>query len=153
MRQSNAGLAWVERRGDGSSKWLVLWNDKWQRYSLVGGHVAPGESFRQSVRREIEEELGLQPDQDFQVGERPLARLDYEAFSESAREQTRYRIEVFPVALTEASLRRIESQPGVRWVTAQEIERGTTSDGRPIADQISRVWNEIQLQSNTEISH
>ncbi len=147
MRESLAGLAWIERRVGDESQWLVLWNERWQQYALVGGHLEADESLRECVLREVEEELRLTRGQDFQVSEQALVQLDYEAFSESVQEQTRYRHVVFSLTLTTDAQDRIESQPGVRWVTDGEIERRATTDGLPIAEQVERAWREIQKLS------
>ena len=50
MRESLAGLAWIERRVEGQSQWLVRWNGNWRRYALVGGHVEKDESFLAAKR-------------------------------------------------------------------------------------------------------
>ena len=62
MRQSLAALAIVEQPGD-PPRWLVQWNERWQAYSLVGGHKRDDESFRDCLRREVAEELGLQDEE------------------------------------------------------------------------------------------
>src|SRR5438128_10124068 len=75
MRLSEAGLALVRRVGpDGAPEYLVQWNDNWQRFSLPGGHVEPGESFRACCAREVAEELGLSAGTDFRVAPEPEVR-------------------------------------------------------------------------------
>lgn len=42
--------------------WILLQNRvkrDWQGYTLPGGHVEPGESFVDAVKREMKEETGL----------------------------------------------------------------------------------------------
>jgi 8-oxo-dGTP pyrophosphatase MutT (NUDIX family) len=80
-------------------------NEHWQRYSFVGGHKRPDESFRDCMIREIAEELLLGEGRDFLVADRPLARLEYTAWSQSAGQETRYTIELFQVQLQGDAIR------------------------------------------------
>ncbi len=58
MRTSQAGLALIRRHqpADGETQYMSQWSETWHRYSLVGGHVEPSESFRDCTIREIAEE-------------------------------------------------------------------------------------------------
>src|SRR5262245_472085 len=99
MRQSIAGLALIRRQQDGRTLWLAQWNPKWQRYNFVSGHKRPDESFRDCVVREVGEELGLSAGTDFHAAAEPLAHLEYTDWSESARQETAYVMELFEVRL------------------------------------------------------
>ena len=47
MRVSEAALALITRvTPQGEAEYLTQWNEKWQAYSLIGGHREPDESFR-----------------------------------------------------------------------------------------------------------
>src|SRR5437899_12852391 len=83
-------------------RWLARWNAKWGAYHLVAGHRLPDESFRDCIRRELNEELGLRDPSDFTVAGEPAARLEYSAYSRSAGVETAYVMELFDVRLAEA---------------------------------------------------
>ena len=54
MRFSEAALALITRvNAQGETEYLTQWNEKWQAYSLIGGHHEEGESFRECCIREI----------------------------------------------------------------------------------------------------
>src|SRR4051794_4861026 len=110
MRLSISSLAVIRRAGpDGLPRYLTQWNAGWNAFNLVGGHRHDGESHRACLVRELAEELGLSPGPDdpdaaaapghgaprCRVAVRPAGRLEYEGFSRSAGERTRYEIELF----------------------------------------------------------
>jgi 8-oxo-dGTP pyrophosphatase MutT (NUDIX family) len=105
MRKSLASIALIQRSQHGRRQWLAQWNEHWQRYSFVGGHKRPDESFRDCMIREIAEELLLGEGRDFLVADRPLARLEYIAWSQSAGQETRYSIELLEVQLQGDTIR------------------------------------------------
>jgi len=57
MRTSTAAIAAIQQH----DAWLVQWNENWNAYSLIGGHLETGESFRECCEREIMEALAQLP--------------------------------------------------------------------------------------------
>jgi len=142
MRISEAGLALIERtRADGSAEYLSQWNDNWGMYSLVGGHVEVGETFRECCIREVTEELGLTLEADFSVAPGPIAPLrEYVALSGSAKVETRYRVELYRVELAAHAASQVASDAENRWLTLPEVVAGVTDDGRPISAQVRTMF-------------
>lgn len=144
MRISCAGLALIRRDDSGGPLWLAQWNNKWQRYSFVGGHKNPAESYRECVIREIGEELGLIADRQFTVAQKPLTHLQYRAWSESAQEESDYTLELFEVAFVgDDSRRSVDADPQNRWLSADEIRVQCCLDGRAISETVGRLLNAI----------
>jgi 8-oxo-dGTP pyrophosphatase MutT (NUDIX family) len=138
MRVSQAGLACIRRDGPTGPEFLTQWSQKWGMYSLVGGHVEPGETFRECCVREVAEELGLTPGEDYLVSESPLApTVEYVAMSGGSKVETQYRMELFAVELfTPAAVAKISADPANRWLAVSEIVAERTADGRPISAQV-----------------
>jgi 8-oxo-dGTP pyrophosphatase MutT (NUDIX family) len=137
-----AGLALItRRRPEGATECLAHWSRRWDMFSLVGGHVDPGESFRECCAREVAEELGLAPDLDYRVAPEPLRpRQEYTAFSRSAGVETRYVVELFAVELlTPEARQRVDADPRQRWLGEDEIRRRRTGDGQPVSAQVETV--------------
>lgn len=141
---SEAGLALIRRDGPGRvSEYLTLWNDRWARFSLPGGHVEPGETFRVCLVREVAEELGLTDGTDVWVAPEPIAPVcEYRAVSAAAGVVTLYQAALFAVdLLTPDAAERVHRNSACRWVTEPEIRQlACTSDGRPIASQVESVF-------------
>lgn len=138
MRVSQAGLACVRRVGPDGPEFLTQWSKKWGMYSLVGGHVEPGETFRECCVREVAEELHLTPGTDYSVSEAPLApTVEYVAMSGGSNVETQYRMELFAVELlTPEAWATVDANPANRWLTAAEILAERTADDRPISAQV-----------------
>ena len=142
MRVSIAGLACIRRVGLAGPEYLTQWSERWGMYSLVGGHVEEGETFRACCVREVEEELELTPGVGFAVAERPLRpEVEYVAMSGGSKVETRYRVELFVVELlTPEAMAAVNANPANRWLTVAEIAAGTTIDGQPISAQVKTVF-------------
>ena len=148
MRESVASIALIQRDHNGRRQWLAQWNKNWRRYSFVGGHKRPDESFRQCVIRETTEELQLAEGIDFFVADERLARLDYTAWSESARQQTHYQMELFAVQLAgETAQRKVDADPRNRWLTEDEIQARRCNSGEPVSETISLLLTKANLFS------
>lgn len=141
-RSSHAGLALIARvNAAGGTEVLAQWNERWQAWSLIGGHREAGESFRECCLREVEEELGLRREIDFTVAAAPISpTVEFTMFSKSARAETRYAMELFSVEiLSTAACDAIDVHPLNRWLSAAEIAQRQTTDGRPVSEQVPRV--------------
>jgi 8-oxo-dGTP pyrophosphatase MutT (NUDIX family) len=146
VRQSVGGLALIGREVNGRYLFLAQWNAKWQAFHFVGGHRQPGESFRACVSREVAEELGLREGDEFVVAEQPRVHLEYTAWSESARAETAYAVEVFAVELTATALQKIEEDPTNQWLTVAEVHDGRCADGGRVSPTMALVLSQLQLQ-------
>jgi 8-oxo-dGTP pyrophosphatase MutT (NUDIX family) len=133
MRRSEASLAVIRGRRDGQPRRLALWNEKWAAFHLVGGHRRPDETYLACMTREIFEELGLRDGPDCRVEPTPLAHLDYTAWSDHARVDTEYAMELFAVELSEDAERSLVGNPWARWLGDDEIRSGRCHDGRPVS--------------------
>jgi hypothetical protein len=132
MRTSQAGLAIIQQR----DAWLVHWNDNWNAYSLIGGHVETGESFRESCIREIAEELRCSASQ-LNVNTDSHMRLNFREFSRAAKVETEYEWELFLASVDERVLQNLPDD--CVWVTHSHIRSGVAANGKPIADQVGRA--------------
>jgi len=143
MRVSEAGLALIQRLGPGGvPEYLTQWNEKWQRFSLVGGHREPAESFRECCAREVMEELELVAGRDFRVAPEPIVPMvQYQAVSGSAGVETLYCVQLFVTELlTPEASAQVIANPLNRWVSEPEIRRHSTApDRKPISTQVETV--------------
>ena len=101
--------------------------------------------------REIGEELEIVAGQDFLVADQPLAHLDYTAWSDGARQETHYVMELFEVQLLgEAARQRVESDARNRWLTEQEIHEKRCSDGSPVSETMGLL---LEAQGIGKVIH
>jgi len=146
MRSSVAGLALISRDVAGETRYLLQWNVKWSRYSLVGGHKQNDETLRECLVREIFEELGLRAGADLNVADQPLVCIEYTAWSASARQDTHYTLGLFNVTdLTAEAVQKIDANPCNRWASVAEIIERRRSDGLPIADNVALLFRQAGL--------
>jgi 8-oxo-dGTP pyrophosphatase MutT (NUDIX family) len=137
MRKSQAALAIIEQQ----DAWLVQWNSNWQAYSLIGGHVEAGESFRECCIREITEELECAP-ADVEVAFESYADLHFCECSKAARVETEYQWELFRASICDHLRSNLPND--CKWVTPAQIKNGLANDGKPIAAQVGRVLDAHQ---------
>lgn len=142
-RESIAALALIRRKEGGRTLWLARWNRKWGCYNFVGGHKEVGESFRECVVREVEEETGLCSGVEFTAADAPAAHLEYDAWSESAHAETHYVIELFDVTLAEGAGRTLDADESLRWLSDEEIAGRACADGRPVSATMSLLLEKL----------
>ncbi len=146
MRTSEGAFASIVQTDDaGTLRYLVQWNAGWNAFNFVGGRVEPSESFRACCVREIAEELGLQENIGYHVSERPLAHLEYTAYSASAQQETAYVFELFETRLSAAAERQVTNDPANLWVDVEEILAGQSRDGRSISRTVAEVLGRAGL--------
>src|SRR5437773_504180 len=96
MRTSVAAFALFRRiAAGGRVEYLAQWNDGWAAFNFIGGHKNDDESFRACCVREVHEELGLTEGHDFRIAAERRNRLCYVQFSQRAKADTDYTIELF----------------------------------------------------------
>lgn len=143
MRTSAGALALITRVNSfGQTEFLTQWNEKWQAYSLIGGHVEDGETFHQACVREITEELNCTA-HEITAAPYPYATLRFHEFSRSARQVTDYHWQVFVVRL-QAGVLQEPLQNDCAWVAADRIRARFTTDGKSIAEQVYRVLQAVE---------
>ena len=121
MRSSVAAFALIRRTAAaGRVEYLAQWNDGWNAFHFVGGHKRDSESFRACCVRETAEELDLVEGRDFRVAAERFNRLRYVHFSEQAKAETDYTIELFDAELLGEATAAVEANPANRWLTESE---------------------------------
>lgn len=143
MRQSIAAAAIIRSDRNGQVLWLARWSRSWQRFHLVGGHKNDEESFRECLVREIGEELRLAEGADYEMAAKPMAHLEFTAWSEGAKEETAYTSELFEVDLRGPARVKLDAEPAVRWLSEAEIRAGCCSDGKPISQTMQLILTKI----------
>jgi hypothetical protein len=144
MRRSEAAVALIRRERDGQTSWLAQWNPRWQAYHFVSGRRHPGESFRECLVREILEELHLGEGADYAVAAGPPRHLEYTAWSEGARAETRYTMELFEVVLADDQARqRVDADPRNRWLGEAEIRSRRCVDGKAVSATMGSLLSEV----------
>ena len=143
-RISKAALAWITEDG----KVLAQWNRKWQVFSLIGGHVESGESFREACVREICEEIECE-ESAVTLTDTACTELQFEALSRSAGIQTDYHWRVFEANVSKGILRKLPSS--CRWLTLDEIEAGATTNGESVAKQVQQVLKAIDPMGQSTV--
>jgi 8-oxo-dGTP pyrophosphatase MutT (NUDIX family) len=144
MRQSHAAVALIRREEAGQTLWLTQWNPKWERFHFVSGHKRPDETFRQCLVREVEEELRLREGIDFVAGTEPVAHVEYTAWSENAKADTAYTMELFNVRLTgEEARRTVDADPENRWLTEAEIQGERCADGKSVSPTMKLLLSQV----------
>jgi 8-oxo-dGTP pyrophosphatase MutT (NUDIX family) len=148
MRKSLAAVALICRQQAGPTEWLAQWNPSWRCYNFVGGHKLPEETFHQCLVREVQEELDLLAGRDYVVAAKPLAQLDYAAWSQSAGQETLYSMALFDVQLIGAAAgQQIAADPRNRWLTEAEIKAKLASDGQAVSDTMQLLLYKANLFS------
>ena len=154
-----SALALIAAGSGKERKYLLQWNVRWEVFNLIGGKVdnsrGDEDSFIRAIRREIEEEMGLSSPQDCYIVEE-TKQIYLRQYSRRDKVLKNYHFCVFVVEIF-PRLRLESSGPKMfaRWlstgrenvyVTAAEICRLRTQDGRPISlttRYILQAMNEI----------
>lgn len=140
MRQSLAAVALIRRSDAGQTRYLAQWNPHWHAYNFISGHKGKTETFRECMIREVGEELNLSREVEFCVADEPLTYSKFNAWSQSAKAQTFYTMELFEVRLvSESALQKVNADSRNRWLTEQEILNGKCEDGRPVSETMKRL--------------
>lgn len=140
MRTSIAAFALFRRTTPGGrTEYLTQWNERWNAFHFVGGHKHDDESFRECCTREVNEELGLVEGRDFRLAPERRAHLNYKHWSERARADTDYTVELFDAELLGTSAAVVEADSSNRWVAESDIRAGHCRDGKNVSPTMLRI--------------
>lgn len=125
-RQFVGAIALIRRDTDEGSRWLAQWNDGRQRLQFIEAHKLEGESFRDSLVREIAWASGLRTGKDYIASSVPRAHLEVE--TEPAR--TIFVVEFYLVELMgRSAASTLDADNRNCWLSPDEILAGRTADG------------------------
>jgi hypothetical protein len=149
MRTSVAAFALFRRADpDGRVEYLAQWNDGWHAFHFVGGHKRDSESFRVCCARDVAEELGLVEGRDFRIAPERRCQLRYIHWSERARANTAYTVELFDSELLSPSVASVEADANNRWLIESDIRTGHCRDGKAVSPTMPRILSLAGLMSD-----
>lgn len=147
LKQFIAAIALIRRdRSDGRTEWLALWNAGRDCYQFVEAYKLDDETFRQSLLREIAWATGLRTGKDFVVAGGCRAHLQFAEVDRCGGEPVWFIVEFFLVELMGRSHRQVlDEQDGVAWLTAEDVQRGTAPDSRPLCSRLRSLLKQADI--------
>lgn len=144
--------------GHGDSRlYLLQWNTKWGVFNLIGGKVdndkGDGNSFVQTMHRELEEEMGLKHPEDYII-QRELKHIYISQFSQRQRAFKNYHFCVFDVVIfPNLPIDKDKAHNYARWLSTgrqniftskEEILQLRTYQNRPISRTTRLILHELE---------
>jgi 8-oxo-dGTP pyrophosphatase MutT (NUDIX family) len=123
----------------GTTYLLHQWDQRAERYQLIGGKQRANENHETTATREVLEELrnaNLVPDKTLFISKCRIAPVEYWEISRTYGALTRYELHVFNAIVTQRELKTSESD---LWISLQEALDGRTFSGAPIAPLVERI--------------
>ena len=135
-RQFVGAMALVRRDAEHGSQWLAQWNSGRQRLQFIEAHKLQGESFRDSLVREVAWATGLRQGKDYIVSSVPRAHVEHEsAPAENDPSGVIFVAEFYLVELMgRAAAGILEQDDRNRWLTSAEMTAGRAADGTPFCE-------------------
>jgi 8-oxo-dGTP pyrophosphatase MutT (NUDIX family) len=139
-REVSAAAAVIKTVVDGKSHYLLRYNTHWQVFTFVSGKNEPekdGSDLSNTARREVMEELRLQPEKDFTVQQIVPGTVECVRFSKRYSKWSRYRFGIFQVFLhhpLEKVNGSLLSDTQNRWFSEDELLGKKPADGQIIGD-------------------
>jgi 8-oxo-dGTP pyrophosphatase MutT (NUDIX family) len=145
-RVQRSAFAVIAMGQDVDRRYLLQWNANWGMFNLIGGKVdnnkGDANSFRHTIERELEEELGITCPKECQVG-KELGQIHMKQFSQREKVFKTYHFALFDVQIL-PNLPISQDSPHyfARWlstgrenifVSSSEIQNLRTVCGRPIS--------------------
>jgi hypothetical protein len=147
VKQFIGAIGLIRRdRNDGRDEWLALWNAGRRCYQFVEAHKLEGETYRQSLLREIAWTTGLRTGKDFLVSGGPRAHLQFAEAEHRNADPVWFIVEFFLVELMGRHHRELlgESQ-NLTWVTSEDIKSGKASDRRPLCRRLLSLLKQADI--------
>jgi 8-oxo-dGTP pyrophosphatase MutT (NUDIX family) len=142
-RKSEAVVAIISRKTEDPPSWLVQWNEKWQRYYLIGGHREDKEAATQCLERELHEELSIEP-ADYQTDVLASEPAKYQDWSVGSWQTTDYVLWPFRVTLSPDAVKKVGKDAANRWITEREIRAERCDDGQLISPATRKTLEMLQ---------
>ncbi len=155
LRQRSAQALVTVGHGD-KRKYLMQWNENWQRFNLVGGRIknemGDRDSFARALQRKLLEELGLQSPKDYRIIKelKPVVR---QQFSRREHVFKDYEFRLFEIELLARHPRdrdefarfaqRFSDAHENVLLSRTEIQHLRTAEGRPISETTRMILQEI----------
>jgi len=127
-------VALIKIEAEGRSFFLHQWDPLARRYQLIGGKRRSSETPKQTIIREIQEELinhPLQYKTDFEVMNYPTEKFTMSYVSSTYGALTYYEFDVFTVSF---SITHLQTSVIDRWISINEMIACKTTDGDEIAN-------------------
>ncbi len=155
LRQRSAMALVTVGQGD-KRKYLMQWNEGWDRFNLVGGRVnnvqGDRDSFARALQRKLAHELGLKCPKDYRI-KKELSPVVRQQFSRRQHVFKDYEFRLFEIEFlprhprNEAEFlrfaQRISTENENVLVSQTEILHLRTLEGRPISDTARLILQEI----------
>ncbi|WP_145368993.1 hypothetical protein [Maioricimonas rarisocia] len=127
-------IALIRRWFGEKERWLARWDERAQVLDFVHAERLEGESYRESIDREVAWTLDLQRKRDYIVSSAP--RLHFQAPLEIPGQCTPvfFVVQFFVVDLYgQQAARTIDADDRNQWCRPAELKAGQSADGRAIA--------------------
>ena len=155
LRQRSALALITIGQGD-NRKYLMQWNENWDRFNLVGGRIdndqGDRDSFARAVQRKLAEELGLRCPKDYRI-KRELLPVIRQQFSRRQHVFKDYEFRLFEIELLPRHPRneeefarfaqRVTTDNENVLLSPTEITHLRTLEGRPISETARIILQEI----------
>lgn len=131
---NQSAIALIRRWFDGTSRWLVLADDRSMNHRLVEAERLQEESFRESIDREIAWQLNLQRGKDYIVSSVPRLHLEIPfEVTHGCSDGTEQRIDVVEFYLIELYGKRastiLDDHPNVHWWSTEQLYQESETAG------------------------
>ena len=155
LRQRSA-LALISIGNGDERKYLMQWNNNWERFNLVGGRIAnekgDRDSFARTLQRKLFEELGLRSPKDYRI-KRELSPVVRQQFSRRQYVFKDYEFRLFEIELLPRHPRneeefaryaqRVSAANENALLSRTEILHLRSLEGRPISETARMLLQEL----------
>lgn len=148
MTQSQfvGSIALVRRWFGEEERWLARWDDRTHLLDFVRAERLEGESYRESIDREVAWALRLERNRDYIVSSTPRLHFQAPLDVPGQCEPVFYVVQFFVVDLYgRHAARALDADVLNRWCRPMELKAGHTVDGRPIAPGLQTLLARTEL--------
>lgn len=122
MQKIELGLALIRERADEGSMWLTQASRNQPMLSFVSGNRLEGESFRETISREVAWQLDLERNREFLVANMAQIDLEFEGEIPGQPNPTRLHVAFYSVDLYRSAARkRIAQREDLVWVPSNVL--------------------------------